>query len=96
MFGLVTLSLLIFVSVAAPLLTPYSPNELDLRSIRQPPSAAHWLGTDGTGRDVLTRLLYRRPHLPVGGSGFGLHLDGHRRHHRQHLRLCRRQGRHDF
>jgi peptide/nickel transport system permease protein len=67
MFGLVTLSLLIFVSVAAPLLTPYSPNELDLRSIRQPPSAAHWLGTDGTGRDVLTRLLYAgRISLSVG------------------------------
>jgi peptide/nickel transport system permease protein len=58
---------LIFVSVAAPLLTPYSPNELDLRSIRQPPSAAHWLGTDGTGRDVLTRLLYAgRISLSVG------------------------------
>lgn len=67
MFGLITLSLLIFVSVAAPLLTPYSPIELDLRSIRQPPSADHWLGTDGTGRDVLTRILYGgRISLSVG------------------------------
>ncbi len=67
MFGLVMLSLLIFVSVAAPLLTPYSPIELDLRSIRQPPSAEHWLGTDGTGRDVLTRVLYAgRISLSVG------------------------------
>lgn len=66
-FGLVTLSLLIFVSVAAPILTPYSPVELDLRAIRQPPSAAHWLGTDGTGRDVLTRVLYAgRISLSVG------------------------------
>lgn len=67
MFGLVTLSLLIFVSVAAPLLTPYSPIALDLRAMRQPPSAAHWLGTDGTGRDVLTRIFYAgRISLSVG------------------------------
>jgi peptide/nickel transport system permease protein len=67
LFGLVTLSLLIFVSVAAPILTPYSPVDLDLRAIRQPPSAAHWLGTDGTGRDVLTRVLYAgRISLSVG------------------------------
>lgn len=67
MFGLITLSLLIFVSVAAPVLTPYSPIELDLRSIRQPPSPDHWLGTDGTGRDVLTRILYAgRISLSVG------------------------------
>lgn len=66
-FGLVTLCLLIFVSVAAPLLTPYSPIELDLRAIRQPPSATHWLGTDGTGRDVFTRILYAgRISLSVG------------------------------
>ena len=67
MFGLITLSVLIFVSVAAPLLTPHSPIEIDLRAIRQPPSAEHWLGTDGTGRDVLTRLLYAgRISLSVG------------------------------
>ena len=67
MFGLVTLSLLIFVSVAAPLLSPHSPIEIDLRSIRQPPSAQHLLGTDGTGRDVLTRLMYAgRISLSVG------------------------------
>lgn len=67
MFGLITLSLLIFVSVAAPLLTPHSPTEIDLRAIRQPPSADHWLGTDGTGRDVLTRIFYAgRISLSVG------------------------------
>jgi peptide/nickel transport system permease protein len=67
MFGLITLSLLIFVSVAAPLLTPHSPIEIDLRAIRQPPSPDHWLGTDGTGRDVFTRILYAgRISLSVG------------------------------
>jgi peptide/nickel transport system permease protein len=67
MFGLVTLLILIFVSVAAPLLTPYSPIALNLRAMRQPPSIQHPLGTDGTGRDVLARLLYAgRISLSVG------------------------------
>jgi peptide/nickel transport system permease protein len=67
MFGLAVLLILIFISVFAPLLTPYSPIALDLRAIRQPPSAEHWLGTDGTGRDVLTRILYAgRISLSVG------------------------------
>lgn len=67
MFGLVTLLLLIIVSIAAPLLTPYSPIALDLRAIRKPPTAAHLLGTDGTGRDVLTRIFYAgRISLSVG------------------------------
>ena len=67
MFGLITLFVLIFISVAAPLLTPYSPIAIDLRAIRKPPSAEHWLGTDGTGRDVLTRIFYAgRISLSVG------------------------------
>ena len=67
MFGLITLSLLILVSVLAPLLTPYSPITLDLRAIRKPPTSLHWLGTDGTGRDVLTRVFYAgRISLSVG------------------------------
>jgi peptide/nickel transport system permease protein len=67
MFGLITLFVLIFISIAAPLLTPYSPIAIDLRAIRKPPSAEHWLGTDGTGRDVLTRIFYAgRISLSVG------------------------------
>lgn len=67
MLGVVVLSLLIFVSAAAPLLSSYSPIALDLRAMRQAPTAAHWLGTDGTGRDVLARLFYAgRISLSVG------------------------------
>jgi peptide/nickel transport system permease protein len=36
---------------------PYDPNATDLANKLQPPSAAHWLGTDNLGRDVLTRML---------------------------------------
>lgn len=49
---------LILVALFAPLLTPYSPYEVDILNANQAPSAAHWLGTDSLGRDVLTRLLY--------------------------------------
>jgi peptide/nickel transport system permease protein len=43
---------------AAPLLAPYAPDEIDLTSLQQAPSRAHWMGTDDLGRDVLSRVLY--------------------------------------
>jgi peptide/nickel transport system permease protein len=37
--------------------TPYDPMALNLRAKLQPPSGAHWLGTDEFGRDVASRLM---------------------------------------
>lgn len=37
--------------------TPYSPTGVSLRRRMQPPSEAHWLGTDEFGRDVLSRVM---------------------------------------
>jgi peptide/nickel transport system permease protein len=48
----------IVVALAAPHLSPYDPNAIDYRALRKPPSAAHLLGTDEVGRDVLSRLLW--------------------------------------
>ncbi|HMB87305.1 MAG TPA: ABC transporter permease, partial [Methylomirabilota bacterium] len=48
----------IVVALAAPRLAPYDPNAIDYRALRKPPSAAHPLGTDEVGRDVLSRLLW--------------------------------------
>jgi ABC-type dipeptide/oligopeptide/nickel transport system permease subunit len=45
-------------AVFAPYLTPYDPFTPSYLEIRKAPSAAHWLGTDDLGRDVLTRILY--------------------------------------
>jgi ABC-type dipeptide/oligopeptide/nickel transport system permease subunit len=56
--GLAVFGLLIVLSLAAPLLTPYDPTAQELRARLQPPSWAHPLGTDQLGRDVLSRLLY--------------------------------------
>ncbi len=46
------------ISVISPALTTYSPDAIDLDSLRQPPSLQHPLGTDNKGRDILTRVLY--------------------------------------
>lgn len=56
--GATVLILLILVAVFAPLLAPYSPEDIDLFRIQESPSKEHVLGTDELGRDVLTRILY--------------------------------------
>ena len=49
----------IVVAVLAPLLAPYPPNATDALAAAHPaPSAAHWLGTDHLGRDILSRVLW--------------------------------------
>lgn len=48
----------LFVAAFAPLLTPYSPDTVDVANRLAPPSATHWLGTDALGRDVYTRVIY--------------------------------------
>jgi peptide/nickel transport system permease protein len=56
----------IAVSVLAPRIARQDPIEIDVDNRLGPPSAQHWLGTDGLGRDVLTRVLYGgRVSLPV-------------------------------
>ena len=61
------LAMLVAAAIAAPLLAFYSPDELDLAHRRDPPSAAHWFGTDDLGRDVFARVLYgARVSLAVG------------------------------
>ena len=58
MAALVVVLGFVVVAVAAPHLAPYDPNAIDYRALRKPPSAAHLLGTDEVGRDVLSRLLW--------------------------------------
>lgn len=58
MTGLVILAVLAAGAVFAPWLAPFDPTDTSPRSMLQGPSAAHWLGTDDLGRDVLSRLLY--------------------------------------
>jgi len=45
-------------AVFAPVIAPYDPDEVDLSAFYASPSTAHWLGTDGLGRDILSRLMH--------------------------------------
>ena len=64
------LALLVLVSIFAAKIAPYSPIDQNVAELLMPPSAAHWLGTDDLGRDVLSRLIwgrrthFMRPHSP--------------------------------
>ena len=57
MIGAAALLLTVLASILAPVISPYPPTAIDLAGVRQPPSGAHLLGTDSTGRDVFSRLL---------------------------------------
>ncbi|WP_421696258.1 ABC transporter permease [Aestuariivirga sp.] len=63
----------VLAAILAPVLTPYAYDVQSLKEAYQPPSAAHWLGTDEFGRDLLTRLFYGgRISLSVSGIAIGV------------------------
>lgn len=58
------LAVLVLAALLAPLVAPQDPNAVDLRQALDGPSGGHLLGTDGQGRDLLSRLLWgARPSL---------------------------------
>lgn len=56
-FALALVVLIVAAAVFGPLLTSHDPNAVDLVARLQEPGAAHWLGTDHLGRDILARLV---------------------------------------
>lgn len=67
LFGLGILILLVLIAVLADLLAPHSPLKIFPGKRGAPPEAGHWLGFDGTGRDVLSRIIHgSRVALTVG------------------------------
>jgi len=67
LFGLSVLVLFILLAALAPWIAPYDYAQQNLELGAAPPSAAHWLGTDIFGRDLLTQILYGgRISLAVG------------------------------
>ena len=73
--GLVILCVFATVAVAAPLATTYDPEQTHLDQKLLPPTAAHWLGTDHLGRDILARLAYGgRLSLLIGFAAVGVGL----------------------
>jgi peptide/nickel transport system permease protein len=70
----VLLALVVLAALLAPWIAPHDPYETDLMAIMQPPGGAYWLGTDGQGRDMLSRMLHG---LRVTlGMGFASLLSG--------------------
>ncbi len=71
--GAVIVLFFVAMAVLAPVLAPYDPLATDWGALRQAPSAAHWLGTDDLGRDVLSRVIWgSRASLLVGVLSVGM------------------------
>ena len=67
--GMVIVLVMLFAGLTANWIAPYNPTANDFAAMTQPPSWAHWLGTDQFGRDQLSRIIYgARTALIVGFS----------------------------
>ena len=71
--GLAVIALLLLVALLAPWIAPHAPNQTDSSAFLRPPvwqeggTAAHLLGTDAIGRDILSRLMFgARLSLSIG------------------------------
>ena len=58
LFGVVIILFIGALTIFAPWLAPYDPNEIDVYARLLPPSNEHWMGTDQLGRDIYSRLLF--------------------------------------
>ena len=64
---------MVIVAVFAPAISPYDPNEPNLKNKLSGPSGEHWLGTDQLGRDVFSRIVWgARVSLKVGIVAVGI------------------------
>ena len=63
----------VLLAVLAPILPIAAPNATDWGAVRKVPSAAHWLGTDEIGRDILSRMIWgARASLMAGVLSVGI------------------------
>ncbi|MDO9281678.1 MAG: ABC transporter permease [Methylotenera sp.] len=71
--GFIIIVLVFLLSMLAPFIAPYDPNDINVKAILLEPSMQHWMGTDGLGRDVLSRMLHGgRISLLVGLVAVGI------------------------
>jgi peptide/nickel transport system permease protein len=67
--GMVLVAVFVVFALFAPWIAPQNPSNIDLPVRLQPPSAAHWFGTDELGRDIFSRVIYgARISMLVGSS----------------------------
>ncbi len=73
--GAIVLVVIVLAALFAEQVSPYPPNQQNLRNRLQPPSAENLLGTDNFGRDVMSRIIYGgRVSLQVGFISVGIAL----------------------
>jgi peptide/nickel transport system permease protein len=71
--GFIIIVMIFLLSMLAPLIAPYDPDDINVKAILLGPSWQHWMGTDGLGRDVLSRMLFGgRISLLVGLVAVGI------------------------
>lgn len=71
--GFIIIALVFILAMLAPWIAPYDPDDINVKAILIEPSSQHWMGTDGLGRDVLSRMLYGgRISLLVGLVAVGI------------------------
>ena len=71
--GAVVIGLILLAAIFAPLIAPQDPLAQALGNQSQPPSAAHWFGTDKLGRDVFARVVYgARTSIAIGFVAVGV------------------------
>jgi peptide/nickel transport system permease protein len=58
MLALGVVAFFVALALLADALAPYDPVATSWSAVRKAPSAAHWLGTDEIGRDVLSRVIF--------------------------------------
>jgi peptide/nickel transport system permease protein len=75
MLGAAAVVLMLAAGVLAPAVAPYSYSSQSLTQRLEPPGREHWLGTDGFGRDVLSRVMWgSRVSLQIGFVATALSL----------------------
>ncbi|MFH1904277.1 MAG: ABC transporter permease [bacterium] len=76
LFGIVIIFAMFFVGIFAPVLSPYNPNRINVDDIFLSPfQNNHILGTDGLGRDVLSRIIWgTRVSIKVGFVATGISI----------------------
>lgn len=71
--GFIIIVCVFLLAMLAPIISPYDPDDINVKAILLGPSASHWMGTDGLGRDVLSRMLHGgRISLLVGLVAVGI------------------------
>jgi peptide/nickel transport system permease protein len=58
MLGFIIVGVMLLLVLFAPVLATYDPRKANAKDFLQPPSARHWFGTDATGLDIYSRVLY--------------------------------------